>query len=165
MILRPRPGLPHPLLSIVLFIVWLLLVNSASVFSVLSALLLAWAIPLFTRPLWLEHPEIHRPLSLTAYAFRVLHDIVVANIHVARLILGPAARLRPAFIRIPLELRDESAITVLANAVSLTPGTLSADVSMDRRYLLIHALDVEDTDALIAQIKQRYEAPLKEIFE
>ena len=165
MILRPRPGLPHPLLSITLFVVWLLLVNSVSAFSILSALVVALAVPLFTNAIWPEHPHIRRPLHLVAYGLRLLRDIGVANLHVARLILGSPARLRPAFIRMPLELRDESAITLLASTISLTPGTVSADISLDRRTLLIHALDVEDADALVADIRQRYEAPLKEIFE
>ena len=74
-------------------------------------------------------------------------------------------RLRPGFVELPLDLTDEFAITLLASTISLTPGTVSADVSEDRRTLLIHALDVDDQDAMIRQIKQRYERPLKEIFE
>jgi multicomponent K+:H+ antiporter subunit E len=68
-------------------------------------------------------------------------------------------------VQYPLDLREDFSITLLASTVSLTPGTVSADVSADRGTLLIHALDVADEAALIAQIKQRYEAPLKEIFE
>ena len=64
-----------------------------------------------------------------------------------------------------LDLRDSFAITVLTSTVSLTPGTVSADVSEDRTRLLVHALHVEDPQALVAEIKQRYEGPIKEIFE
>jgi len=88
----------------------------------------------------------------------------VANLVVARLILGPVRRLRPAFIRLPLDLNNEFAIVLFTHSLSLTPGTVSADLSADRRFLLIHALDVEDEAQLVARIKQRYEAPLKEIF-
>jgi multicomponent K+:H+ antiporter subunit E len=96
----------------------------------------------------------------------VVHwDILTANMAVAILILGPPRRLRPGFVELPLDLTDEFAITLLASTISLTPGTVSADVSEDRRTLLIHALDVDDQDAMIRQIKQRYERPLKEIFE
>lgn len=56
------------------------------------------------------------------------------------------------------------AISLLVCVVSLTPGSVSADLSGDRRILLVHALDVPDADALVAEIKQRYEAPLKEVF-
>jgi multicomponent K+:H+ antiporter subunit E len=66
---------------------------------------------------------------------------------------------------LPLDVREDFTITLLASTISLTPGTVSADLSVDHRYLLIHALHVEDEAATIAQIKQRYEAPLKEIFE
>lgn len=163
--IRPRRWLPHPLLSLTLFAVWLLLVNSVSPGSVLFALVLAVLVPSFSNTFWPDHPRIRRPLLLVLYGLNLVWDIVVANLHVARLILGPAARLRPAFVRMPIELRDEFAITLLASTVSLTPGTVSADISADRRSLLIHALDLDDADALIAQIKRRYETPLKEIFE
>ncbi len=161
---HPRRWLPHPLLSLTLFIVWLLLMNSISPGSILFALLLAVLVPLFSQAFWPEPLRIRRPLLLIRYGLRLLWDIVIANLHVARLILGPTARLRPAFIRMPIELHDEFAITLLASAVSLTPGTVAADISVDRRTLLIHALDVDDSDALVAQIKQRYETPLQEIF-
>ena len=94
----------------------------------------------------------------------VHRDILVANMAVAKLILGKPERLRPAFVEVPLDTDNEFVITVLASVVSLTPGTVSADISADRRTLLVHGLDVEDRAALVASIKQRYEAPLKEIF-
>ncbi len=78
--------------------------------------------------------------------------------------LGSPSRLRPAFVEVPLDIRDDFVITMLASVVSLTPGTVSADVSQDRTLLLVHGLDVADIPEMIATIKQRYEAPLKEIF-
>lgn len=74
-------------------------------------------------------------------------------------------KLRPLFIRLPLDLCNDFAIVVLTNTISLTPGTVSADLSPDRRSLLIHALDVEDVEQTVARIKSRYERPLQEIFE
>lgn len=162
--IRPRRRLPHPLLGLTLFVVWLLLANSISTGSVLFALALAVLVPSLTSAFWPDHVRIRRPLLLIPYGLRLLGDIVVANLYVARLILGPAARLRPAFVHMPIDLRDEFAVTLLASTVSLTPGTVSADISADRRGLLIHVLDLDDADALIAQIKRRYEIPLKETF-
>lgn len=160
----PRPWLPHPLLSLILAGVWLLLVNTLSPGHVLLGATLGIAIPLLTRAFWPVSGGVRRPLRLLRFTLMVVWDILVANLHVARLILGPPAKLRPAFIHLPLDLDDDFAITLLASTISLTPGTVSADVSTDRRTLLIHALDVEDPEALVAQIKQRYEAPIKEIF-
>jgi multicomponent K+:H+ antiporter subunit E len=163
--IAPRPWLPHPLLSLLLVILWLLLFNTVSLAHVLFGLLLGILVPLFTQRFWPGSPRVRRPLLLARYGLLVLGDILIANVQVARLILGPVDRLRPAFLAYPLELREDFSITLLASTISLTPGTVSADISVDRRTLLIHALDVEDEAALVAQIKQRYETPLKEIFE
>ena len=157
--------LPQPLLSLSLLVVWLLLGNTLAPGQILLGLLLALALPLFTVRFWPDRPRLRRPLKIPAYILMLLWDITVANLTVARLILGPTDRLRPAFIRLPLDLRHDFAIVVLANTISLTPGTVSADLSPDRRSLLIHALDVEDAEKTVALIKHRYERPLQEIFE
>jgi multicomponent K+:H+ antiporter subunit E len=73
--------------------------------------------------------------------------------------------LQPAFIEVPLDLTSELAISLLANTICLTPGTVSARLSPDQRTLLVHALDAPDPDAVRDLIKTRYEAPLKEVFE
>lgn len=162
--MRARRGLPHPLLSLCLLLVWLLLVNDLGLGHWLLGALLGWLIPLLTQLFWIAPPRIHRPLKLLPFFLRVLGDIVVANLQVARLVLGPIGRLRPAFVEIPLLLEDELALTMLASVISLTPGTVSADLSDDRKTLLVHSLDVADEAALVHQIKARYEVPLLEVF-
>ncbi|HLA30446.1 Na+/H+ antiporter subunit E [Pseudomonas sp.] len=159
-----RRWLPHPLLSLTLLLVWLLLVNDMSVGHWLLGALLGWLIPLLTQVFWINPPRIRKPLKLCLFFLRVLGDIVIANLQVAKLILGPSARLRPAFVEIPMLLEDELALTMLASIISLTPGTVSADLSDDRKILLVHSLDVDDEAALVEQIKHRYEAPLLEVF-
>lgn len=91
-------------------------------------------------------------------------DIIVANVVVAGLILGPRSRLHPAFVEVPLDVRDRYVVTILASIVSLTPGTVSADIDLQRGILLVHGLNVGDPQELIDDIKLRYEVPLKEIF-
>ncbi|SCZ56216.1 Na+/H+ antiporter subunit E [Thiohalomonas denitrificans] len=157
--------LPHPLMSLTLTLVWLLLVNDFGFGQLLLGALFGLLIPHFTSEYWPERPHLQRPLLLARYLLSLAKDIITANLQVARLVLGPREHLRPAFIEYELELTDEFAITVLASTVSLTPGTVSADLSIDRRTLLIHSLDVSDRDALCRQIRTRYEAPLKEIFK
>jgi multicomponent K+:H+ antiporter subunit E len=157
--------LPQPLFSVFLWLVWLLLNNTVDPGHLLLGAMLALALPLFTSRFWPDRPHIRKPLKLLRYFAVLFWDIILANLTVARLILGPTARLRPAFILLPLELRNEYAIVVLANTISLTPGTVSSDLNPDRRTLLIHALDVENPEETIARIKQRYERPLQEIFE
>ena len=106
----------------------------------------------------------HKPFKMCLFLLRLLGDIITANLQVAKLILGSTAKLRPAFVEIPMLLEDELALTMLTSIISLTPGTVSADLSDDRKMLLVHGLDVPDPDALVAEIKQRYEAPLLEVF-
>ncbi len=157
--------LPHPLLTPVLALIWLLLNNSASVGQLVLGLLLGWAIPLFTLAFWPERVRLRRPLSLLRFLRFFLYDVLVANLAVARLVLvGPRA-LHPVFVQVPLDLRNDLAISLLANTTCLTPGTVSARLSEDRLFLLVHALDCTDPQALIDTIKTRFEAPLKEIFE
>ena len=159
-----RTCLPHPLQSLFLCVLWLLLANQVSWGHLILGGLLGWALPFLVHLLWPDPPVIQRPGELLRFLARVHWDILTANLQVAVLILGPTRRLRPAFFELPLDLNNDFAIALLASTVSLTPGTVSADVSEDRRYLLIHALDVDDIDKAIDHIKQRYETPLKEIF-
>jgi multicomponent K+:H+ antiporter subunit E len=160
-----RRWLPQPLFSLSLWGVWLLLANSLAPGHILLGLAVALALPLFTVRFWPDRPRLRRPVKIVIYMLVLLWDITLANLTVARLILGPASRLRPAFLRMPIDLNNDFAIVVLSSTISLTPGTVSADISPDRRSLLIHALDVENPEQAVAQLKSRYELPLQEIFE
>jgi multicomponent K+:H+ antiporter subunit E len=160
-----RRLLPHPILTVVLAVVWVLLANSAAPGQWVVGLLLGWGIPLFTLRFWPDAVRIRHPLTLLRFILVVFYDIMVANLTVAWLVLKGPRALSPAFVAIPLEIRSELAISLLANTICLTPGTLSAQLSEDHSELLVHGLNVGDADALVHTIKQRYEAPLKEVFE
>lgn len=156
---------PHPLVSLALLAIWLILNSSISPGQILLGLLLGWAIPWLARSVWSDDVTMRRPATALRLLATVLYDIVVANLNVARLVLGPVRNLRPVFVRLPLDLQESYAIWTLASIITLTPGTISSELSADGRWLLVHVLDTDDAAALIAEIKQRYEAPLKEIFE
>lgn len=156
--------LPHPAQSLLLLLLWLILMGSFAPGHWLLGGLLAVAIPLACNRLLIEHPHGWKPLKLLRFLGMVIFDILIANFQVARLTLGRIDKLRPAFVEVPIELDNELAISILVSVVSMTPGSLAADLSQDRRTLLVHGLDVPDAQAMIEEIKQRYEAPLKEIF-
>jgi len=160
-----RRWLPHPLLTPALALVWLLLNNSLAPGQVLLGLLLGWAIPRFTLAFWPERVRIYSTARLLRFAGVFLYDVLVANLAVARLILAGPRALRPAFVVVPLDLSNDLALSLLANTICLTPGTVSARLSADRRRLLVHALDCGDPAELVATVKTRFEAPLKAIFE
>lgn len=163
-----RRLLPHPLLSMLLLVCWLWLNNTLAAGHVVLGVVLGIGIPYLTRRFWPEPLRISRPLRVLEYLSIVTWDIVIANLQVAALIIGPASRLRPAFVRVPLDLRSDFAVTVLASTVTLTPGTVSVETEREatgRRVLVVHALRCLDADELVRTIKQRYERRVREILE
>ena len=158
--------LPQPRLSFVLLLIWLLLSNSIALGHILLGAVFGLVIPLFTQSFWPDQPHLRKPGLLLKFIAMVLVDIVVANWVVARLVLlHPSRSLRPRFVQLPLDLSSDFAITFLAATISLTPGTVASNLDQGRKNLLIHCLDVDDEVALIDQIKTRYEAVLKQVFE
>jgi multicomponent K+:H+ antiporter subunit E len=158
---RFLPSLP---LSLAVLALWLLLVADFSAGQLVLGVVLAIALPLVAGVLQPERAHVRRTRAVLVLLRRVLWDIVLSNVEVARRILGPEAALTPTFVWLPLELTNIHGITALASIITLTPGTVSAELSDDRRHLLIHCFNLDDAEALLATIKARYEAPLKEIF-
>lgn len=157
---------PHPILSCVLVVVWVLLANDISAGTVVLGVVLGWAIPKLTHVYWPDAPRFSRFGAIPGFVLVVLWDIVISNVQVAMLILFRKSNtLRSGFVTVPLDLRTAEAITILAGTITMTPGTVSADLSADGRAILVHCLEVDDPEATVAQIKERYERRLKEIFE
>lgn len=159
-----RRILPHPLLTGFITIIWMLLLSSMSFGAILVGLVLGLIIPALTGRFWDESPRFRRPAVLLRLVPVVLWDIVVANLSVARITLTqPNRTLEPAFLDIPLEIRDPYAVVALASIITLTPGTVSVQLSEDRRRLVVHALHCPDREGTIADIRARYETPLGEL--
>ncbi|GAA6146850.1 MAG: Na+/H+ antiporter subunit E [Thalassolituus sp.] len=155
--------LPMPWHSLMLLVVWLLL-NGVSYGQLLLGTILGLLIPIMTYPYVRGHAPIQKPFSLVVYGLRLVWDIVVANLDVARRILLPNRFLKPGWLVYPLSMSEPFPVTILASSISLTPGTVSVEFSEDRSCLYIHVLHLTDEDELIAFIRRRYEQPLKEIF-
>jgi len=152
-------------LSVFMLVLWLLRVNDVSGGHLVLGAFLAWIIPFLTQGFWPEVMTFSRPGLALRFMLLVLWDIVLANMILVVRILGSSKKLQPAFMIVPLDIKQDFTITLLASTISLTPGTVSADLSVDRSHLLVHSLHVDDVGATVAELKQRYEAPLKEIFE
>ncbi|WP_018981872.1 Na+/H+ antiporter subunit E [Salinimonas chungwhensis] len=158
--------LPMPAHSFLLLIVWLMLNVSFSLGHIILGSVLAVIIPLLCAPLQVPQPKLKRPLRAVRYVFMVLGDIVVANVQVAILVVGPMRRIKPGFVAIPIDLEETLLITILASTVTMTPGTLSAELSKDKNWLYVHVLNMPDNEEeVISLIKNRYESAIKEIFQ
>ncbi|CUH86222.1 Mrp complex subunit E1 [Phaeobacter sp. CECT 5382] len=161
-----RRLVPHPILTLLLTLTWVLLTSTWTLNSLVFGFLLGLLIPFLTQPYWPHQMRMKKPLKIAAYIFIVLYDIVVANVVVARIVVfKPNRKRQPAWVTVPLDLLTPEAITVLAGTITMTPGTVSADISSGGHALLVHCLDAPDPDAVRDEIKQRYERRLKEIFE
>lgn len=168
--------LPSPVLSVSVVIFWLLINNTTDAAHVVLGVLLGWGLPLVVRILCgtADFASACRPAGwrwrlraarvAASLAVVVVYDVIKSNIEVARLIMGPASRIRSVFIEVPVSLEDPVAVVALAGICTMTPGTLSAGISADRRTLTIHCLHAPDPQGVIAAIHSRYERPLAEIF-
>jgi multicomponent K+:H+ antiporter subunit E len=157
--------LPHPALSTVLAAVWLLLQQSLAPAHLLSGAVLALGLPLLLRGFLGDAVRPQSPRAMLHLAGVVVWDIVMSNIAVARIVLNPASQPQPAWVEVPLDAQHPTAITLLAAIITMTPGTVSCVIDERRRSILVHALDCSDAAEMAAQIKQRYERPLRRIFD
>lgn len=160
-----KPGwFAHPILSALLAAAWLLLQQSLAPGNLITAVLLGLLVPRLLHGFLGAPVQVRRWGTVLRLAFIVLWDIVVANFTVARIVLSPWSRPQPAWVRVPLDIEHPTAISLFATIITTTPGTVSCVVDATERYILVHALDCTDVAAAAADMKTRYEAPLKEIF-
>jgi len=154
----------HPWLSTLLAGSWLLLQHTLAPVHLLSAVLIGLIVPRLLH-VALPAPTTIRALPAMRLAGVVVWDIIVSNITVARIVLGPLDKPQPAWVPVSLALTHPAAISLFATIITTTPGTLSCTIDEERRVILVHALDCSDPAQMAADMKARYEAPLLEIFE
>ncbi len=158
--------LPAPLISLALWLLWLVLNLSISPGNLLLGALLGVLAPLLMAPLRPQSVSIRKPATIVRLILRVGLDVLSSNLQVARSVLTAGQRPpRSAFVRIPLDLRDAHGLAALSMITTVVPGTIWSELALDRSALLVHMFDMDDVEAEIALIKRRYERPLMEIFE
>lgn len=153
------------LLNILLAIAWAALMGNFEpqqlLFGFVLGYLILWLVSRMGRP---SRYFKQLPLGIELLLF-FLFDVLRANVRMAVTILSPRMRLRPAVVAVPLILKSEAAMILLANMLTLTPGTLSLDVSTDRQMLYVHTVWLDDAEEFRRQVLEGYEKRLKELFE
>jgi multicomponent Na+:H+ antiporter subunit E len=125
-----------------LIVVWVMLWGSITFANVLGGIAVAAAL-LVLFPLHpVSSPGIVRPLALLRFLVSFAIDLVQSSLKVAALVVRPRSRLRQAVLAIPVRGASDQLLTLLANAISLTPGTLTLDVDREASVLFVHVLDV-----------------------
>jgi multicomponent K+:H+ antiporter subunit E len=161
-----RKLVPAPLLSLVLFALWLVLQRSASAGHLTLALALGILVPLLTTKIRGSRARVRRPLVAARFLFVVGYDVLRSNFEIAWDLMiwrwrKPSAR----FVTIPLELRDPFGLAALAMVTTVVPGTVWSEIALDRTALRLHVWDLGEEEVFVARFKARYEKPLREIFE
>lgn len=154
-------------LVIVLALSWTAITGSLTVPNLLLGMAIAALAVLLLRRSFAPPKLLRRLGRIGALALLFFRELAVSAVRVAIVVLSPDPRsqLRPAIVAFPLRVTSDAEIALLANLITLTPGTLSVDVSDDRRLLYIHVLDLASKDALVADIAQGFETRIREVFE
>jgi multicomponent Na+:H+ antiporter subunit E len=143
---------------LLLALAWLVLSGSFAPWNVAFAIAAGFLASRFTPPARGARWTLRRALGLLRLSVYFVWALLEANVRVAIAVLGPRRRMSPAIVAVPLDARTDAEITLFANLVTLTPGTLSVDVSADRRVLYVHALWFDgDAEALRRSIKDGFE--------
>lgn len=149
--------------NILLALVWVAATGRFTFANLAAGFVLGFVILFFSRqvvgsPNYFK--KIQQVLSLLLY---FLWELLKANLRVAYDVLTPSPRMRPGIIAIPLDARRDIEITLLSNLITLTPGTLSLDVSSDCRVLYMHALYIDDVERVRRRVKEGLERRLLEV--
>ncbi len=155
--------IPHFFLNVSLALVWCLLQNEMSLRQFLIGYLLGAGIMFFFARFFHEKPYFRKVFLSLKLFLLFIKEIFVANFVVAKKVLSPRSQVRSGIIALPLDLKGDIPITLLANMITLTPGTLSVEVSPDRRFLFVHILDITDPREEKHKIKEGFERYLQEI--
>ncbi len=156
---------PHPLLTIFLLILWLILQQSAGLGHILLGGLVAIVASLAANLIIPEPLIVRRPLKVLQLIAVAGLDIVRSNIAVMLILFNPRPQPTAAFIEMPLKLTNTFGLAVLACLITATPGSAWLEYDRERSTVLIHVFDLVDADEWVETIKNRYESLLMEIFQ
>ena len=154
----------HPVLSVLLGVSWLALSHSVEPVHLLSAVLIGLVVPRLLRPFLADASGLYWP-AIPRLIGIVLWDIIVSNVVVAKLVLGPLSDMSPGWIPVALDSDHHRVNALFASIITTTPGTVSAVIDEEQRVIWVHALNCDDAAAMAADMKSRYEAPLLTIFK
>ena len=153
------------LLNIILALAWAALFGDFSTIDLLVGFVLGFiALWMIQGALW-ETSYFGKAPRVVTLVLTFFWALIVANVRVAYSVLAPQSQMRPGIAAIPLDIESDIEITLLANMITLTPGTLSIDVSDDRRTLYVHGMHIQDLEEFRREIKDGFERRVREAFE
>ncbi len=162
----------HIVLNIVLALIWCALKEKLNVTEFVIGSVLGYGVIFMLKRVLDDEKEASSPsqkvsfvlfLRVFWYFLVFIKEMIKANVDVVKIVLSPKLKMTPGIIAYKMDVTTDAGITLLANSITLTPGTLSMDISEDRKTLYIHALHIEDAAALEQSIRDSLEKHTKEI--
>ena len=153
------------------FLIWVAMTSILDLQEVIAGVILAFIVALIAGEFLITSEKkkhiFHRYFSAMLYLFRFMWEMIKANFHVAYIVINPMLPIKPGIVKIRTKLTKDSALTVLANSITLTPGTLTVDIDPEDKALYIHWIDVasKDIETNTKLIGGRFEKLLTEVFE
>jgi multicomponent Na+:H+ antiporter subunit E len=149
--------------NIMLALAWAALTGSFTLLNLGAGFALSYGILLFAQQAVGPSPYFSKVRIGFKFVLFFIRELVLSNLRVAYDVITPRYHMKPSIVAVPLDAKTDAEITLLANLITLTPGTLSLDVSEDRKVLFVHALYVDDPDALRKEIKDGFERRVLEV--
>ncbi len=153
------------------FLVWVALTDIKDTQEVIAGIIVAAIVSALSGKFLITTKKSSSPLKRVLYFLfyiaTFLWEMIKANLNVAYIVIHPKLPIKPGIVKIKTSLKKDSAITVLSNSITLTPGTLTVDTDVEKGELFIHWISVksEDVDEATNQISSVFEKILKEVFE
>ncbi|MEW8970073.1 Na+/H+ antiporter subunit E [Mesobacillus jeotgali] len=151
------------LLNFILAFVWMFLKTSYSPASFFVGYFFGLLIIYIFRRFFTSRFYLLRVSAVLNLIYIFTLELILSNISVLKAVLRPKLNIKPGIFAFPTELKEDWEITMLANLITLTPGTLVVDISPDNRILYVHAMDISDADEAIQSIKNTFEKAIMEV--
>lgn len=150
--------------NIGLALIWALMIGKVTPSTLTTGFIFGYLVLLLLQPSGRRSSYFRKVPQTAAFLIWFIKEVIVSNLRVAYDVVTPTHHARPGNLAIPLDVKTPAEITLLANLITLTPGTLSLDVSEDRKTLYIHAMFIDDPERLKREIKDGMERRVKELF-
>ncbi|WP_284140480.1 MULTISPECIES: Na+/H+ antiporter subunit E [unclassified Virgibacillus] len=150
-------------INLIIAFMWMFLSESYSFASFVAGYLCGIFLLFLLRRFIPGRFYMHRVLSILKLILLFIKELLLSNIEIVKLVYTPKPEIEPGIFALPTDLKTDWEINLLANLITLTPGTLSVAISRDHSTIFIHAMDIDDIEESIQSIKNTFEKAIMEV--
>lgn len=152
-------------INVMLALVWTFLTGSFTPNSLIQGFIVGYLVLWLASPLFGTSTYFKKFRQTIGFLLFFVQELIVSTLRVAYVVIRPNLDIQPGIVAVPLDVKTDAEIMLLANLITVTPGSLSLDISHDRRVIYIHVMHVTDVDAYRREIKQGFEKRIGELFQ